>query len=146
TFKTPSNPLPSDPTKVPPVYPFTFSVHSGTTVPTNITPSVLQAPSGTVVTINGTGLTGVFGVSFNGYPGEIVGTPTDTAVQVKVPKITENVTLPNGNTTTYPGRTGKIGVRNASGINYSSADFTIGESTATKVAFGQQPTSGLAKA
>ena len=41
-------------------------------MPTNITGPTGAAP-GAVVTINGTGLTGVFGVSFNGYPGTIVG-------------------------------------------------------------------------
>src|SRR5262249_57366037 len=74
---------------------------------------------------------------------EVLPGGTDTELKVIVPNVTKNVTLPNGNTTTYPGRTGKIGVRTPSGTNYSSADFTIGESTATKVAFGQQPTSGL---
>ena len=191
---------------------FTFSIFNGTTVPTNITGPTAAAP-GTVVTINGKGLTGVFGVSFNGYPGTIVGssissitntigspiiinlpagTPanglsdgdtvtisgvidlstgkpaavngtwtvaynpaltgfpnafqltgngnigngdalsggswidgTDVAVKVIVPDTKSNATLPNGNTPTNPGPTGKIGVRNASGIAYSTADFTI---------------------
>ena len=162
---------------------------------------------GDVVTIGGKGLTGVFGVSFNGYPGTIVGssifsitntsspfvitlplgastnglvtgdtvtisnvidlttgkpatinrqwtvgtvTPsglmtqgsfqlignplpgdnnpmsggswidgTDVAVKVIVPNTNSNATLPNGNTPTNPGPTGKIGVRNASGTTYS---------------------------
>jgi uncharacterized repeat protein (TIGR01451 family) len=198
---------------------FTFSTFLGTTVPANITSSVSQAPSGTVITINGTGFTGVYGVSFNGYAGTLVGgaiasidnssspitintanttgladgdtvtisgvtdptthTPaainrqwvvtnvvpnhsfqlmgstangdplsggnwidgTDSAVKVIVPSAT-----PNTGNTTYPGPTGKIGVRNASGTNYSSVDFTIGESAATRVAFVQQPTGGLAGA
>jgi hypothetical protein len=191
---------------------FTFSIFSGTTVPTNITGPTGAMP-GAVITINGNGLTGVFGVSFNGYPGTIVGSSissitntsgspiiihlsagtsanglsdgdtvtisgvidlitgkpaavngtwtvaynptvtgfpdafhltgngsngngdalsggswidgTDVAVKVIVPDIKSNATLPNGNTPTNPGPTGKIGVRNASGINYSTADFTI---------------------
>ena len=50
---------------------------------------------------------------------------TDVAVKVIVPDTKSNATLPNGNTPTNPGPTGKIGVRNASGIAYSTADFTI---------------------
>ena len=50
---------------------------------------------------------------------------TDAAVKVIVPNIKSNATLPNGNTPTNPGPTGKIGVRNASGTAYSTADFTI---------------------
>ena len=191
---------------------FTFSIFNGTTVPTNITGPTGAAP-GTVVTIGGKGLTGVFGVSFNGYPGTIVGssifsitntsspfvitlplgastnglvtgdtvtisgvidlttgkpatinrqwtvgtvTPSglmtqgsfqlignplpgdnnpmsggswidgnDVTVKVIVPHTKSNATLPNGNTPTNPGPTGKIGVRNASGTTYSTADFTI---------------------
>jgi hypothetical protein len=191
---------------------FTFSITSGTVVPTGITGPTGALP-GDVVTIGGKGLTGVFGVSFNGYPGTIVGssifsitntsspfvitlplgastnglvtgdtvtisnvidlttgepatinrqwtvgtvTPsglmtqgsfqlignplpgdnnpmsggswidgTDVAVKVIVPDTKSNATLPNGNTPTNPGPTGKIGVRNASGIAYSTADFTI---------------------
>ncbi len=187
---------------------FTFSVFNGTTVPTNITGPTRALP-GAVITINGKGLTGVFGVSFNGYPGTIVGgaitsidnssSPitidtanttgladgdtvtisgvidlstgkpaavngtwtvaynptvtgfpnafqltgngsngngdalsggswidgTDVAVKVIVPDTKSNATLPNGNTPTNPGPTGKIGVRNASGTTYSTADFTI---------------------
>ncbi len=53
-------------------HPFTFSISSGTIVPTNITGPTGALP-GAVITINGKGLTGVFGVSFNGYPGTIVG-------------------------------------------------------------------------
>ena len=209
TFKTP-------PSWTPPTdnatHPFTFSIFSGTTVPTNITGPTAAAP-GTVVTINGKGLTGVFGVSFNGYPGTIVGSSissitntigspiiinlpagtsanglsdgdtvtisgvidlstgkpaavngtwtvaynpaltgfpnafqltgnggngngdplsggswidgTDVAVKVIVPDTKSNATLPDGNTPTNPGPTGKIGVRNASGTAYSTADFTI---------------------
>jgi hypothetical protein len=193
-------------------HPFTFSIFSGTTVPTNITGPTGAMP-GAVITINGTGLTGVFGVSFNGYPGTIVGSSissitntsgspiiinlsagsanglsngdtvtisgvidqttgkpatingstftvvynatvtgfpnafqltgngsngngnplsggswidgTDVAVKVIVPNTKSNATLPNGNTPTNPGPTGKIGVRNASGITYSTADFTV---------------------
>ena len=181
-------------------------------MPTNITGPTAALP-GAVVTINGKGLTGVFGVSFNGYPGTIVGSSissitntsgspiiinlpagtsanglsdgdtvtisgvidlttgkpaavngtwtvaynptvtgfpnafqltgngsngngdalsggswidgTDVAVKVIVPDTKSNATLPNGNTPTNPGPTGKIGVRNASGIAYSTADFTI---------------------
>ena len=181
-------------------------------MPTNITGPTGALP-GAVVTINGKGLTGVFGVSFNGYPGTIVGSSissitntsgspiiinlpagtsanglsdgdtvtisgvidlttgkpatinghvdrrhcdsqrthpqrlptdgqrqhgngdplsggswidgTDVAVKVIVPNIKSNATLPNGNTPTNPGPTGKIGVRNASGTTYSTADFTI---------------------
>jgi hypothetical protein len=228
SFLTPTNwKPPTDHT----MHQFTFSGSTGTIVPTNITPSVPQAPPGTVITINGKGLTGVYGVSFNGYPGTIVGsaitsitntkdspivinvpagsstngltngdtvtisgvidqktgkpaaingssfvieglvasTPTtpgsftltgnnstgngdslsggswidgtDSALKVIVPSFT-----PNQNGTTYPGPKGKIGVRNASGTNYSSDDFTIGQSAATRVAFVQQPTSGLAGA
>ena len=208
TFKTP-------PAWTPPTdnatHPFTFSIFSGTTVPTNITGPTGALP-GAVITINGKGLTGVFGVSFNGYPGTIVGgsissitntsgSPiiiklpagsttglsdgdtvtisgvidlttgkpaavngtwtvaynptvtgfpnafqltgngsngngdalsggswidgTDVAVKVIVPDTKSNATLPNGNTPTNPGPTGKIGVRNASGTAYSTADFTI---------------------
>jgi hypothetical protein len=194
------------------LHPFTFSITSGTTVPTNITGPTGAQP-GDVITINGKGLIGVFGVSFNGYPGTIVGgsiasitntsnpivitlplwastnglttgdtvtisnvidqttgkpatinrqwtvgtvtasTPTtkgsfqlignilpgdndpmsggswidgtDVAVKVIVPNIKSNATLPNGNTPTNPGPTGKIGVRNASGTTYSTADFTV---------------------
>ena len=51
---------------------FTFSITSGTVVPTGITGPTGALP-GAVVTISGKGLTGVFGVSFNGYPGTIVG-------------------------------------------------------------------------
>ena len=50
---------------------------------------------------------------------------TDVAVKVIVPKFKSNAMLPNGNTPTNPGPTGKIGVRNASGTAYSTADFTI---------------------
>ena len=50
---------------------------------------------------------------------------TDVAVKVIVPNIKSNATLPNGNTPTNPGPTGKIGVRNASGTTYSTADFTV---------------------
>jgi hypothetical protein len=191
---------------------FTFSVFNGTTVPTDIT-GPTGAAAGTVVTIDGKGLTGVFGVSFNGYPGTIVGgsissitnksgspiiinlpagaSPsglsdgdtvtisgvmdlttdelaavngtwtvaykpgvtgypnafqltgtgntgngdelsggswidgTDVEVKVIVPETKSNATLPNGSTPTNPGATGKIGVRNASGMTYSTADFTI---------------------
>jgi hypothetical protein len=46
---------------------------------------------------------------------------TDSAVKVIVPSVT-----PNTGNTTYPGPTGKIGVRNPSGTNYSSGSFTIG--------------------
>ena len=194
------------------MHPFTFSISSGTTVPTNITGPTGALP-GAVITINGKGLTGVFGVSFNGYPGTIVGSSissitntsgspiiinlpagtsanglsdgdtvtisgvidlttgkpaaingtwtvvynatvtgfpnafqltgngsngngdalsggswidgTDVAVKVIVPNTKSNATLPNGNTPTNPGPTGKIGVRNASGTTYSTADFTI---------------------
>ena len=178
-----------------------------------ISPAPRERRPGTVVTINGKGLTGVFGVSFNGYPGTIVGSSissitntsgspiiinlpagtsanglsdgdtvtisgvidlstgkpaavngtwtvaynptvtgfpnafqltgngsngngdalsggswidgTDVAVKVIVPNTKSNATLPNGNTPTNPGPTGKIGVRNASGTTYSTADFTI---------------------
>ena len=191
---------------------FTFSAWNGTTVPTNITGPTGALP-GAVITINGKGLTGVFGVSFNGYPGTIVGSSissitntsgspiiinlpagtsanglsdgdtvtisgvidlstgkpaavngtwtvaynptvtgfpnafqltgngsngngdalsggswidgTDVAVKVIVPNTKSNATLPNGNTPTNPGPTGKIGVRNASGTTYSTADFTV---------------------
>jgi len=201
---------------------FTFSAFLGTTVPTNITSSVSQAPPGTVVTINGTGLTGVYGVSFNGYAGTLVGGAitsitntsgnpivigagdttglvdgdtvtisgvidqttgkpaainrqwqitnvvtrttngsfqltgnnstgngdilsggnwidgTDSAVKVIVPSF-----IPNKNGTTYPGPKGKVGVRNASGINYSSVDFTIGEATYTITVFAGSPQSAV---
>ncbi len=186
---------------------FTFAAFLGTTVPANITSSASQAPPGTVVTINGTGLTGVYGVSFNGYAGAIVGseitsitntngspivigaadttglangdtvtisdvidettgtpaainggtyvitnvvasTPTvpgsfqltganstgdghalghgnwiagsDTAFKAIVPNFVDN-----DNGTTHPGPIGAIGVRNQSGTNYSSSNFTI---------------------
>jgi Bacterial Ig-like domain (group 3) len=209
TFQTPANwTAPTDNA----THTFTFSIFNGTTVPTNITGPTAALP-GAVITINGKGLTGVFGVSFNGYPGTIVGSSiasitntigspliinlpagtfanglsdgdtvtisgvkdlttgkpaavngtwtvaysatltgfpnafqltgngsigngdalsggswidgTDVAVKVIVPDTKSNATLPNGNTPTNPGPTGKIGVRNASGIAYSTADFTI---------------------
>lgn len=101
-------------------HPFTFSAFLGTTVPEKITSSVSQATPGTVVTIKGTGLTGVYGASFNGYPAEIVGTPTDTSVQVKVPEV-----IPNKNGSTHPGPIGKFAVRNQSGTTYSDDNFTI---------------------
>src|SRR5262249_29183685 len=50
---------------------------------------------------------------------------TDGAVKVIVPNTKSNAGLPNGNTPTNPGPTGKIGVRNASGTAYSTADFTV---------------------
>jgi hypothetical protein len=209
TFATPMGWMPPTDNAM---HQFTFSIFNGTTVPTNITGPTGAAP-GTVVTINGKGLTGVFGVSFNGYPGTIVGSSissitntsgspiiidlpagtsanglsdgdtvtisgvidpstgepaavngtwtvaynstvtgfpnafeltgngsngngdalsggtwidgTDVAVKVIVPDTKSNATLPNGNTPTNPGPTGKIGVRNASGIAYSTAEFTI---------------------
>src|SRR5262249_47642863 len=46
---------------------------------------------------------------------------TDSALKVIVPSFT-----PNNNGTTFPGPTGKIGVRTPSGTNYSSVYFTIG--------------------
>ncbi len=113
---------------------FTFSSFT-TSLPTDITPSVSQAVPGTVITITGKGFTGVYGVSFNGIPGTIIGTPTDTAVQVMVPKFTPNVTLSNGNTTTHPGPIGKIALRNTSGSGYSSANFTIGSLGAVPSSF-----------
>ncbi len=208
TFQTPANwTAPTDNA----THTFTFSIFNGTTVPTNITGPTAALP-GAVITINGKGLTGVFGVTFNGYPGTIVGSSissitntigspliinlpagtfanglsdgdtvtisgvkdlttgkpaavngtwtvaysatvtgfpnafqltgngsngngdalsggswidgTDVAVKVIVPNTKSNATLPNGNTPTNPGPTGKIGVRNASGIAYSTADFT----------------------
>lgn len=99
---------------------FTFSAFLGTVVPESISSNVTQALPGAIVTVRGTGLTGVYGVSFNGYPAEIVGIPTDTSVQVKVPEI-----IPNSHGSTHPGPIGKIAVRNQSGTTYSDADFTI---------------------
>lgn len=46
---------------------------------------------------------------------------TDSAVKVFVPNFT-----PNSNGTTFPGPTGKVGVRTPSGTNYSTIYFTIG--------------------
>jgi hypothetical protein len=194
-------------------------------VPSNITGPTGALPN-SVITINGKGLTGVFGVSFNGYPGTLVGgsiasitntsSPiiitlplgastnglvtgdtvtisnvidlktgkpatinrqwtvgkvtagttmtqgsfqltgnilpgdndpvsggswidgTDSAVKVIVPNTQSNAPLPNGNIPTNPGPTGKIGVRNASGITYSSANFTIGNPS-LGVSSQQQP-------
>jgi hypothetical protein len=198
TFVTPASwTAPTDQTQ----HGFTFSSFT-TTVPSNVTPpSPAQAPPGTVITITGKGFTGVYGVSFNGIPGTLiggavtsvgnVGSPitintgstqglangdtvtisgvtdqttglpaainrqwvvenvvlntsfqlmgstgngdtlsggswidgTDSAIKVIVPSV-----RPNSNGTTYPGPTGKIGVRNPSGTSYSSTYFTIASS------------------
>jgi hypothetical protein len=195
TFVTPDKwtaPLVNTPAK------FTFSGFSGTTVPSNIAPSVAQAAPGTLITITGKGFTGVYGVSFNSIPGILVGSAitsidnssspitiktmnttgladgdtvtisgvtdqttgkpaaingqwvvtevvlnssfqlmgsaangdklsggnwidgTDSAFKAIVPSL-----KPNTGNTTYPGPTGRIGVRNPSGTNYSSTAFTI---------------------
>jgi len=88
---------------------FTFSVFSGTTVPTNITGPAGAMP-GAVITINGTGLTGVFGVSFNGYPGTIVGSSissiTNTSgspILINLPAGTSANGLSDGDTVTISG-------------------------------------------
>ena len=104
---------------------------------------MLDQTTGKPATINGTTFTVVYNNSVTGFPnafqltgngGNGNGDPlsggswidgTDVAVKVIVPNVKSNATLPDGNTPTNPGPTGKIGVRNASGTTYSTADFTI---------------------
>ncbi len=110
---------------------------------------VIDLTTGKPATINGGTFTVVYNATVTGFPNAFQltgngsignGNPlsggswidgTDVAVKVIVPDTKSNATLPNGNTPTNPGPTGKIGVRNASGIAYSTADFTVTTTTTT---------------
>ncbi|MGY4538110.1 hypothetical protein ACVW0P_002530 [Mucilaginibacter sp. UYNi724] len=62
---------------------FDFSIQQPPPSITNFDP--LAAGSGDIVTINGKIFNGVTGVKFDNAPAEIIGTPTDTQIKVKVP-------------------------------------------------------------
>ncbi|MEB0262211.1 MULTISPECIES: IPT/TIG domain-containing protein [unclassified Mucilaginibacter] len=62
---------------------FDFSIQQPPPSVTNFNP--LAAGSGDIVTINGKIFNGVTGVKFDDVPAEIVGTPTNTQIRVKVP-------------------------------------------------------------
>jgi len=79
---------------------FDFSILQPPPVITSFTP--LAAGAGDIVTITGSVFNGVTGVKFDTTPAEIVGTPTTTSIQVKVPAgIVQSfiyVTTPGGTT------------------------------------------------
>lgn len=85
SFKTPDNWTP--PADDQPITQFTFSGHT-TKVPKGVTPGVTGAAPGTMVTITGSGFTGVLGASFNGIPGTLISGPIT------------GITNPNGGTVT----------------------------------------------
>ncbi|MCO5937127.1 IPT/TIG domain-containing protein [Mucilaginibacter sp. RB4R14] len=62
---------------------FDFSIQQPPPSVTDFNP--LAAGSGDIVTINGKIFNGVTGVKFDDVPAEIVGTPTNTQIRVKVP-------------------------------------------------------------
>jgi hypothetical protein len=92
---------------------FTFNSFT-TNLPTNVTPTVSQAAPGTVIAINGKGFTGVFGISFNGIPGTLIGGAITGITNPNAGTITIGTSntegLANGDTVTISGVTGQTAI------------------------------------
>ena len=103
---------------------------------TGISPKSGPLVGGTLVTVSGTGFTGVTAVKFDSTPGIITGTPTDTSITATSPAGTGTVDItvitPNGTSTiglsdqfTFAAAPAVTSITPSTGINTSATAITV---------------------